>query len=467
MKKSNGKRRLAIVLLPLGVLGLVLFLGGGGLFTPRFNPMWLWAQSETEEAYNELESIRHERLQLIQGSGEESEVRKKWDDLAARESRLRTELSLLVERKPSENEEVHALYLLAGEWPDSSEGVKALAMLPGALENSTADELVAIFETNFVSHTRRLRPIVPQLLRLERGNAKHPGAAKLLTQACLILAPSEGAASASEEFKEVADLLLERHATSPKLANFCELLGRGDGSPQWAQPFEGHLKRILEVNQDRFVRCTAKIALASVVQEAGKDRQDEARRLYEEFLEEFDGKTEYPAMSIEEMCRRNAIRSLEIIDSHGLGKEAPETVGVDLDGGPMSLTDYRGKVVLVSFWATWCSPCMRMIPHEIGLIERFGSDRFAIVGVNADGDLEKARSVAEKIPIPWRSFQNEEGRETAISNQWHVTGYPTLYLLDIKGVVRKRWIGEPSWEVLTGSIGQIFDEESPMASTSG
>src|SRR5688572_12569567 len=75
-----------------------------------------------------------------------------------------------------------------------------------------------------------------------------------------------------------------------------------------------------------------------------------------------------------------------------VGKPAPELSAVDFDGKPVKLSDYRGKVVVVVFWASWCGPCLKMIPHEKELATRFHDRPFAMIGVNNDSEPERARS---------------------------------------------------------------------------
>ncbi len=83
-----------------------------------------------------------------------------------------------------------------------------------------------------------------------------------------------------------------------------------------------------------------------------------------------------------------------------------------------------------------------MFPHERSLVETYKNEPFAIVGINSDADLEKLKPVREKENISWRSFWNgPEGTGGPISTAWNVSGWPTLYILDAKGVIRCKMVG--------------------------
>lgn len=120
-----------------------------------------------------------------------------------------------------------------------------------------------------------------------------------------------------------------------------------------------------------------------------------------------------------------------------IGVTAPDIVGADLDGKPMRLSDHRGKVVLLVFWASWCGPCIGDIPNERELYAKFEGRPFAIVGVNADDTLTSAQDSVRDNAIPWRSFWNgADGIDGPITTSWNVRAWPTVYILDPKGTIR-------------------------------
>jgi len=122
----------------------------------------------------------------------------------------------------------------------------------------------------------------------------------------------------------------------------------------------------------------------------------------------------------------------------GLGRVAPETEGEGMDGQKIKLSDCRGKVVVLTFWATWCPPCMAMIPEERKLVERMAGKPFALLGINADEatDQAKVRDIMGRNNMTWPSFR--DGKSGPIASAWNVRNWPTIYILDAKGMVRYR-----------------------------
>jgi thiol-disulfide isomerase/thioredoxin len=115
------------------------------------------------------------------------------------------------------------------------------------------------------------------------------------------------------------------------------------------------------------------------------------------------------------------------------GKLAPEIVGKDIDGKPMKLSDYRGRVVLLVFCGHWCGPCRALYPLERSLVEKFQGKPFSIVGVNSDSNRDDFKKVQLKEKLTWRWFH--DGVNGPIARGWNVTGWPTLYLVDHRGTI--------------------------------
>jgi len=154
-----------------------------------------------------------------------------------------------------------------------------------------------------------------------------------------------------------------------------------------------------------------------------------------------------------------------------VGQEVPEITGPDLDGTPLKLSESRGKVTLVVFWATWCGPCMAMVPHERALAERYAGKPFAIVGVNgdilreenfnvigADGKAidhtERVKAAVDKNKITWRSFRSGQH---GIAAEWNVRSWPTVYLVDHRGIIRGKWKGDPGAKDLDAAVEKLVN----------
>ncbi len=121
------------------------------------------------------------------------------------------------------------------------------------------------------------------------------------------------------------------------------------------------------------------------------------------------------------------------------GKAAPEIETQRLNGDKVKLSELRGKVVVLDFWATWCPPCRAMIPHERELVTRFQHKPFVFISIDIDGNKEALTKFLATTPMPWAHWLND-GRG-GISREWGVSAVPTLFVIDAKGVVRKKIVG--------------------------
>ncbi len=116
------------------------------------------------------------------------------------------------------------------------------------------------------------------------------------------------------------------------------------------------------------------------------------------------------------------------------GDPAPMFAAPALDGeGTVELSRYRGKVVYLDFWASWCAPCLVAIPEIEELRSEFPSQEFQIIAVNLDQKKKKALRFLSKNPVGYPSASDPKGR---LPDQYGVDTMPTSYLIDRDGVIR-------------------------------
>lgn len=114
----------------------------------------------------------------------------------------------------------------------------------------------------------------------------------------------------------------------------------------------------------------------------------------------------------------------------------PGVTGTRLDGVQESLSDYRGRVVLLDFWATWCEPCVDVMPDLRELVAEMPADRFALIAISVDDQVETVTRFMEDEPMPWTNWH--VGRGSDIGRLLRVRGYPTYVLVDEHGRILSR-----------------------------
>ena len=119
---------------------------------------------------------------------------------------------------------------------------------------------------------------------------------------------------------------------------------------------------------------------------------------------------------------------------------APDFTLPDMDGESHSLRDYRGKVVMLNFWATWCPPCRREMPSMQRLYEKFSEHGLVIIAVNQFEDPDLVFEFTGRLSLE-PTFPILFDRDSRVSEQYAVKGLPTTYLLDKDGRMRFRAIG--------------------------
>lgn len=117
-----------------------------------------------------------------------------------------------------------------------------------------------------------------------------------------------------------------------------------------------------------------------------------------------------------------------------LGKPAPKLGVPDMEGKPVDWEQYKGKVVLVDFWATWCGPCIQEMPNLKKMYADLHDQGFEIIGVNQDGDVEQVKKFLESAGITWPQIMDNDD-ELKLSQRYEVVLLPSTILVDRNGIV--------------------------------
>ncbi|HEB82717.1 MAG TPA: TlpA family protein disulfide reductase [Gammaproteobacteria bacterium] len=120
--------------------------------------------------------------------------------------------------------------------------------------------------------------------------------------------------------------------------------------------------------------------------------------------------------------------------------KAPDFTLKNMDEEDVRLSDFRGKVILLNFWATWCPPCVREMPSMERLQKAVDTKAFKVLAVNQMEDEDQVFAFTGSLPED-PTFEIVFDKKSEVARAYNVRGLPTTYLLDKKGVVRYRAVG--------------------------
>lgn len=237
-----------------------------------------------------------------------------------------------------------------------------------------------------------------------------------------------------ESEKELFKVVLDHHLESNDLCFLCESLADNP-----AEPCVAFMRIVSEKAKDPRAKAWGFVSLAShecgqaEAAEDGTEGKGDLKKA-EEYLEE--ALKLVPEDEMEASPRPVAVRRLYILQNLAVGKSCPEIEMKDLDGKPVKLSDYKGKVVVLDFWATWCGYCIELIPGQRELVKKYDGKPFALISISADQDPRDVVEFQKETPMPWVQWFN--GPEGGVVDEWMIPGFPTLFVIDAKGVIRAR-----------------------------
>jgi tetratricopeptide (TPR) repeat protein len=292
-------------------------------------------------------------------------------------------------------------------------------------------------------------------------------------------------ADGGSDAEDAAEILARDHAREAAVGSLCF-----DRAPHLrsVKGMETLCRNVIEQNPDREARALAAMGLArylAVLAEFGdtmrlNPRTDgfldwslikrlkgtdpegmrrEAEVLFDEVCTRY-AELAYGGIQLGEKARdeRAALREAAV------GTIAPEIVGEDLDGRFMKLSDYRGKVIVLNFTNhEHCGPCRAMYLGERRLVERMKDRPFALLGVNSDDNRPLVLQARDAGEITWRSWWDGGRLNGPIMTRWHIVGWPTVFILDQKGVIRYKHLFDA--DQIERAVALLLEEGDSNATT--
>jgi thiol-disulfide isomerase/thioredoxin len=162
--------------------------------------------------------------------------------------------------------------------------------------------------------------------------------------------------------------------------------------------------------------------------------------------------------SVQQLYKDMEVMKAEMIanDPLGAGKLAPDFEETMPSGETMALSDLRGKVVLLDFWASWCGPCRRENPNVVGLYKKYKDQGFTVMSVSLDKDRSKWLAAIEKDQLIWPNHVSDLNYwQSKAAQQYGVSSIPFTVLIDREGKIIKTNLRGP---LLEQELSRIFGD---------
>jgi thiol-disulfide isomerase/thioredoxin len=137
-----------------------------------------------------------------------------------------------------------------------------------------------------------------------------------------------------------------------------------------------------------------------------------------------------------------------------LDERMPTLSGSTLTGGTFGPAQYRGNVVVINFWASWCAPCLREMPALQSLFSQVGGQGVTFVGINENDNAGAARSYLAKVGVKYPSLTDR----SSLAHAFHIPYLPATVVVSQQGIERFRAVGEQNESFLLGMI-KILDPQ--------
>jgi len=136
-----------------------------------------------------------------------------------------------------------------------------------------------------------------------------------------------------------------------------------------------------------------------------------------------------------------------------IGTQFPDFSEKDVTGQPLSIANYKGKVVMIDFWATWCGPCRGEIPNVVATYQKYHDKGFEIIGVSLDQDRQKLLDFTKENGMTWQQFFDGQGWNNKLAVKYGIESIPMTFLLDGNGkIIGKDLRGPELTDAVAGAV---------------
>jgi peroxiredoxin len=171
------------------------------------------------------------------------------------------------------------------------------------------------------------------------------------------------------------------------------------------------------------------------------DRLDDAQKEYKIVIDKYSQLN--PNYIAAATAALNDIPGLKRL---AVGMESVPFSVKDTEGKPLSIDRFKGKVVLLDFWASWCMPCKVEMPNVIRIHKKFRDRGFEIIGISLDSDRQAFENYVKKNGMEWPQYFDGKGWQNDLADKYKVRAIPATFLLDRNGKIRYRSLRGPELE---------------------